>query len=150
MPDSGQGPITKWIGGMRAGELAAAQPLGERYLARMVDLARALLRASGRSDAASDEEVAALARLTHRGGTIMSVKRLASIGLGLSVLFMVSPASHGHFRPSDLQTVPIERLVINLEAAVKKEPKNVQALVNLARVHGAVLGERLSRAGVAG
>ena len=40
MPDDGEGSITGWIAGMRAGDLAAAQPLWERYFARMVDLAR--------------------------------------------------------------------------------------------------------------
>jgi hypothetical protein len=35
-----------------------------------------------------------------------------------------------------VEQVPVERLVTNLESAVKKDPKNVQALVNLARVHG--------------
>ena len=38
MPDDGEGSITGWIAGMRAGDLAAAQPLWERYFARMVDL----------------------------------------------------------------------------------------------------------------
>ena len=47
MPDDGEGSITGWIAGMRAGDLAAAQPLWERYFARMVDLAQARLRASG-------------------------------------------------------------------------------------------------------
>jgi DNA-directed RNA polymerase specialized sigma24 family protein len=62
MPDDGDGSITKWIAGMKAGDGAAAQPLWERYFARMVNLARARLRASGRlgRDAASDEEDAAL------------------------------------------------------------------------------------------
>ena len=62
MPDDGEGSITGWIAGMKAGDLAAAQPLWERYFARMVDLARARLRASGPRgrDAASDEEDAAL------------------------------------------------------------------------------------------
>ncbi len=62
MPDDGHGSITAWIASMKAGDLAAAQPLWEHYFARMVDLARARLRASGRRgrDAASDEEDAAL------------------------------------------------------------------------------------------
>ena len=62
MPDDGDGSITGWIAGMKAGDLAAAQPLWEHYFARMVDLARARLRASGRRgrDSASDEEDAAL------------------------------------------------------------------------------------------
>jgi len=62
MPDAGEGSITGWIAGMKAGDLAAAQPLWEHYFGRMVDLARARLRASGPRgrDAASDEEDAAL------------------------------------------------------------------------------------------
>ena len=62
MPDDGEGSITGWIAGMKAGDLAAAQPLWEHYFARMVDLARARLRASGPRgrDAACDEEDAAL------------------------------------------------------------------------------------------
>jgi DNA-directed RNA polymerase specialized sigma24 family protein len=64
MPGDGEtnGSITGWIAGVKSGDLAAAQPLWERYFARMVDLARARLRASGRRghDAAGDEEDAAL------------------------------------------------------------------------------------------
>jgi hypothetical protein len=62
MPGDGDGSITRWIAGVKAGDVAAAQPLWERYFARMVDLARSRLRASPRRcrDAASDEEDAAL------------------------------------------------------------------------------------------
>ncbi|MFI5459076.1 MAG: ECF-type sigma factor [Isosphaerales bacterium] len=60
MPDDSNGSITRWIADLKAGDLAAAQPLWERYFARMVDLARARLSASCRRDAASDEEDAAL------------------------------------------------------------------------------------------
>jgi DNA-directed RNA polymerase specialized sigma24 family protein len=62
MPHDDDGSITGWIAGVKAGDVAAAQPLWERYFARMVDLARARLRARGLRgrDAASDEEDAAL------------------------------------------------------------------------------------------
>ncbi|MHB1556512.1 MAG: ECF-type sigma factor [Isosphaeraceae bacterium] len=62
MPDDDGGSITRWIAEVKAGDLSAAQPLWERYFTRMVDLARARLRASGRRahDAAGDEEDAAL------------------------------------------------------------------------------------------
>ncbi len=62
MQDGDEGSITRWIAGVKAGDFAAAQPLWERYFVRMVDLARARLRAAGacRHDAASDEEDAAL------------------------------------------------------------------------------------------
>jgi DNA-directed RNA polymerase specialized sigma24 family protein len=62
MSGDDQGSITGWIANVKSGDLSAAQPLWERYFARMVDLARARLRGSGRMgrDAASDEEDAAL------------------------------------------------------------------------------------------
>jgi DNA-directed RNA polymerase specialized sigma24 family protein len=62
MPATGDGSITGWIAGVKSGDLAAAQPLWERYFARMVDLARARLRASSRRsrDPASGEEDVAL------------------------------------------------------------------------------------------
>jgi DNA-directed RNA polymerase specialized sigma24 family protein len=62
MPDDADGSITRWIAGVKSGDLAAAQPLWERYFARMADLARVRLRRSSRRgrDAASDEEDAAL------------------------------------------------------------------------------------------
>ena len=40
MPGDDQGSITGWIASMKAGDLAAAQPLWERYFARIVVLAR--------------------------------------------------------------------------------------------------------------
>jgi DNA-directed RNA polymerase specialized sigma24 family protein len=60
MPGDEPGSITRWIAGVKGGDAAAAQSLWERYFARMVDLARARLRASRGRDAASDEEDAAL------------------------------------------------------------------------------------------
>ena len=47
MPDAEDGSITRWMIGVKGGDLAAAQPLWERYFARMVELARVRLRASG-------------------------------------------------------------------------------------------------------
>ena len=44
MPDADDGSITRWIAGVKGGDLAAAQPLWERYFARMVELARSRLR----------------------------------------------------------------------------------------------------------
>ena len=55
-----EGSITRWIGGLKAGDEAAAQQLWERYFARMVGLARDKLRAGRRGDMGSDEEDAAL------------------------------------------------------------------------------------------
>jgi DNA-directed RNA polymerase specialized sigma24 family protein len=60
MAESDQGSVTRWVGELKEGDGAAAQPLWERYFARMVELARAKLRAARRSDPAGDEEDAAL------------------------------------------------------------------------------------------
>jgi len=54
------GSISRWIGDLKAGDLAAAQPLWERYFARLVELAHAKLRATRRPGAVEDEEDAAL------------------------------------------------------------------------------------------
>jgi DNA-directed RNA polymerase specialized sigma24 family protein len=55
-----QGSITRWIGELKAGDVAAAQPLWERYFAQLVELARAKLRATHRPAPVEDEEDAAL------------------------------------------------------------------------------------------
>jgi DNA-directed RNA polymerase specialized sigma24 family protein len=51
---SSEGSITHWIGLLKAGDPAAAQPLWEAYFRRLVALARAKLRAAPRR--AADEE----------------------------------------------------------------------------------------------
>ena len=60
MPTESHGSITYWLGAVKAGDCAAAQPLWERYFQRLVRLARQKLRAGGRSGADADEEDAAL------------------------------------------------------------------------------------------
>lgn len=55
-----EGSVTHWIGGLKAGDAAAAQPLWERYFARLVQLARAKLRETRRPATVEDEEDAAL------------------------------------------------------------------------------------------
>ncbi len=60
MPGDDGGSVTRWLANLKDGDDAASKRLWERYFARMVELARARLRALGRRDAASDEEDAAL------------------------------------------------------------------------------------------
>jgi DNA-directed RNA polymerase specialized sigma24 family protein len=48
------------MGALQAGDMAAAQPLWERYFERLVRLARARLRGGGRLSAEADEEDAVL------------------------------------------------------------------------------------------
>ncbi len=60
MPSEDNGSITCWIDQLKAGDLAAAQPLWERYFQRLVRLARAKLPATRRAGAEGDDEDAAL------------------------------------------------------------------------------------------
>jgi tetratricopeptide (TPR) repeat protein len=66
----------------------------------------------------------------------MGMRYLTVCGVGLAACLLFAPASPGKYARVEVQQVPVDRLVTNLEEAVKKNPKNVQALVNLARVHG--------------
>jgi hypothetical protein len=52
-----EGSVTHWLGQLCAGDQAAAQPLWERYFQRLVDQARARLRATPRR-VADEEDVA--------------------------------------------------------------------------------------------
>ena len=55
-----EGSVTRWIGDLKAGDVAAAQPLWERYFERLVRLARGKLRATRKGSPVEDEEDAAL------------------------------------------------------------------------------------------
>ncbi|MCS6866385.1 MAG: tetratricopeptide repeat protein [Gemmataceae bacterium] len=61
----------------------------------------------------------------------------------LGVLVVVEP-TRGLYIPVETQNVPVERLTKNLEEAVKKNPKDVQAILNLARVHAMAYSLRSS------
>ena len=60
MSSDDSGSVTHWIGALRGGDLDAAQPLWERYFARLVRLAQARLRTRRGPGAVEDEEDAAL------------------------------------------------------------------------------------------
>jgi DNA-directed RNA polymerase specialized sigma24 family protein len=58
MTIEGEGSVTQWVGGLKAGDPEATRRLWERYFSDLVRLARARMRAVSR--AAADEEDAAL------------------------------------------------------------------------------------------
>jgi DNA-directed RNA polymerase specialized sigma24 family protein len=58
MTTDGEGSVTRWVGGLKAGDPEATRQLWERYFADLMRLARARLRDAPR--AAADEEDAAL------------------------------------------------------------------------------------------
>src|SRR5438105_2793303 len=51
---SSEGSVTRWVTALKSGDMAAAQPIWERYYRRLVTLARKKLRSSRRGEA--DEE----------------------------------------------------------------------------------------------
>ncbi len=55
--------------------------------------------------------------------------------VGIVALGVFAGSVWGLYAPVEIQNVPVERLTKNLEEAVKKNPKDVTALLNLARVH---------------
>ena len=58
--DEQGGSITHWLGDLKGGDQAAAQPLWERYFGRLVTLARNKLQRQRQPRAEADEEDAAL------------------------------------------------------------------------------------------
>lgn len=60
MADEDRGSVTHWLGDLKVGDHAAAQPLWERYFERLVVLARSKLRRLRKAGAEEDEEDAAL------------------------------------------------------------------------------------------
>jgi ECF sigma factor len=58
MSTDNAGSISRWLGGVKEGDEAAARALWERYFARMVRLARGKLQAARRSNAADEEDAA--------------------------------------------------------------------------------------------
>jgi DNA-directed RNA polymerase specialized sigma24 family protein len=60
MASHDDGSVTRWIGDLKSGGDSAAQHLWERYFHRLVNLARARLRAARRPGTIEDEEDAAL------------------------------------------------------------------------------------------
>lgn len=60
MMDEHNGSITHWLGDLRDGDLAAAQPLWERYFGKLVVLARSKLQRQRHPRVEADEEDAAL------------------------------------------------------------------------------------------
>ncbi len=57
------GSITRWLGDLKEGDQAAAQPLWERYFSRLVVVVRGKLKRMRRTTADEDEEDAALERV---------------------------------------------------------------------------------------
>ncbi len=64
----------------------------------------------------------------------MKIRALILV-LSLTILALTDASAEARFMRPDLEKVPIERLVKNLDELAQKEPKNIQVRYNLARVH---------------
>src|SRR5437867_12302143 len=64
----------------------------------------------------------------------MSRFRLRPVAWTLTLLLMASTASAEYIR-SEIEKVPVARLVENLEAHLQKNPKDTQTRFNLAHLH---------------
>src|SRR4051812_39034939 len=64
----------------------------------------------------------------------MSLRPLWGL-LALGVMAFVLPSAQALYIRPDLEKVPVERIVQNLEQVVAKDPKDAKAQFNLARVH---------------
>ena len=100
MATEGEGSVTHWIGDLKGGDLAAAQPLWERYFARLVQLARAKLKATRHGSPVEDEEDAALSAFnSFCEGAARPVPD--AVGPRRSVA-----AAHGDHRPQGVRADP--------------------------------------------
>ena len=78
----------------------------------------------------------------------MNARTLTACGAGLAACLLLAPAARAMYIQADLEKVPVDRLVKNLEDAVQKDAKNVKALVNLARVHAMAYAKKTDTAEV--
>ena len=60
---------------------------------------------------------------------------LAGAAVAALLAAVAAPCAAKFLRP-DLEDVPVARVIENLEAKAKKEPKNAAVRLNLARAHG--------------
>src|SRR5919202_2073560 len=56
--------------------------------------------------------------------------------LAALAVMLAAPAALARYMAPDLERVPVERLVENLEKLIRDQPDNVEARYNLARLHG--------------
>lgn len=65
----------------------------------------------------------------------MRTRRSAALGLGLAAGLLAASQAAAMYIQKEIAKVPVDRLVKNLEEMVRKDPKDVKALNNLARAH---------------
>src|SRR6516162_5683836 len=122
MSSSG-GSVTHWIGRLRAGDQAAAQPLWQLYFRRLVGLARKRLQGAPRR--AVDEEDVALSAFDsfYRGAERGRFPNLADRDCLWRLLVVITCRKASHLRRDDGRQPPVEPDEGSvLEQALSREP----------------------------
>lgn len=68
--------------------------------------------------------------------------RPAAVGLAAAVAVTLAGTAPARYARVETEKVPVERIVSNLEAQVKENPKDAQAVINLARAHAMAFTKR--------
>jgi hypothetical protein len=81
--------------------------------------------------------------------TVRRASQLVVAVLGMSALAGILPSrADAKFKKPDLEKVPVVRLAANLEKEIEKDPKNAQAVLNLARLHAMAYSLRAAEVSV--
>jgi hypothetical protein len=65
-----------------------------------------------------------------------------AVGLAAAAAVVLAGTSPARYIPVQTEKVPVDRIVTNLEAAVKENPKDAKAVLNLARAHAMAYSKR--------
>jgi tetratricopeptide (TPR) repeat protein len=75
----------------------------------------------------------------------MSLRAAVLLAVLLVLVFLTPARLPAIFMRMETQTVPVERLISNLESEIKASPTNAQAMTNLARVHAMAYALKVDR-----
>lgn len=65
-----------------------------------------------------------------------------AVGLAAAAAVVLAGTAPARYIPVQTEKVPVDRIVTNLEAAVKENPKDAKAVLNLARAHAMAYSKR--------
>ena len=72
----------------------------------------------------------------------MSVFRAAAFGLVAAAAVVLAGSAPARYMAVQTEKVPVARVIANLETAVKENPKDAGAVLNLARAHAMAFAKR--------
>lgn len=72
----------------------------------------------------------------------MSVFRAAALGLAAAAAVVLAGSAPARYMAVQTEKVPVARVIANLETAVKENPKDAGAVLNLARAHAMAFAKR--------